>query len=125
MKMENTIIKEIQLENNYTLVISDLSRKIGEDAFVVKMEASIEIEINEDLFKDESVSEFKYADVISILGDKVTYKYLIERNFIKDTDKDQVFESLQSTFMDNLGQYVSKDTFPGKFVLKEYKDKTK
>ncbi len=123
--MENTIVKEIQLENNQTLVISDLSRKIAEDAFVVKMEASIEIEINEDLFKDEPVSEFKYADVTSTLGDKVIYKYLIERNFIRDTDKDEVFESLQSTFMDNLGQYVSKETFPRKFILKEYKDKTK
>jgi hypothetical protein len=123
--MENTIVKEIQLENNQTLVLSDLSRKISEDAFVVRMEASIEIEINEDLFKDEPVSEFKYADVRSTLGDKVIYKYLIERNFIRDADKDQVFESLESTYMDNLFKYVSKKTFPGKFVLKEYKDKTK
>ncbi len=123
--MESTVVKEVQLENNQTLIISDLSRKISEDAFVVKMEASIEININEDLFKPEPVSEFKYADVKSILGDKVTYKYLIERNFIRDTEKDQVFESLESTFMDNLGQYVSKETFPRKFVLKMYKDKTK
>jgi len=123
--MENTTVKEIQLENNHTLVISDLSRKISEDAFVVKMEASIEITINEDLFKDEPVSEFKYADVKSILGDKVIYKYLIERNFIRDTDKDKVFESLESTYMDNLAKYVAKNTFPRKFVLKEYKDKTK
>ncbi len=123
--MENTIVKKIQLENNQTLILSDLSKKISEDAFVVRMEASIEIKINEDLFKDEPVSEFKYADIESILGDKVTYKYLIERNFIKDTDKDQVFESLESTYMDNLGQYVAKETFPRKFVIKEYKDKTK
>ncbi len=123
--MENTIVKEIQLENNHTLVISDLSRKISEDAFVVRMEASIEIEISEDLFKDEPVSEFKYVDVKSTLGDKVIYKYLIERNFINDIDKDQVFESLESTYMDNLFKYVSKETFPRKFVLKEYKDKTK
>jgi len=123
--MENTIVKEVQLENNQALVISDLSRKIGEDAFVVRMEASIEIKINEDLFKDEPVSEFKYADVKSTLGDEVIYKYLIERNFIKDTDKEKVFESLESTFMDNLGKYVSKETFPRKFVLKEYKDRIK
>ena len=125
MRMENTIVKEIQLENNHTLVISDLSKKISEDACVVRMEASIEIEINEGLFIDEPVSEFKYADVKSILGDKVIYKYLIERNFIKDTDKDQVFESLESTYMNNLGKYVAKETFPRKFVLKAYKDKIK
>lgn len=123
--MNSTIVKEILLENNQTLVISDLSRKIGEDAFVVKMEASIDIKINKGLFSDESISEFKYEDIKTTLGDHVVYKYIIERNFIVDKDKDEVFESLESTFMENLGQYVSKTAFPEKLVLKEYRDRIK
>ena len=39
--------------------------------------------------------------------------------------KDDVFETLVNTFMDNLGQYVAKSVFPGKFILKEYKDRIK
>jgi hypothetical protein len=30
---------------------------------------------------------------------------------------------LVDTYLNNLGQYVAKQTFPGKFILKAYKDK--
>jgi len=123
--MENMIYKKIELENNQTLVISDLSRKISIDAYVVIMKASIEIKIEKQLFSGDTVSDFKFEDIMATLGDTVTYEYKIERNFIMVKEKDKVFETLVKTFLDNLGQYVSNPKFPGKFVLKEYKDRVK
>jgi len=123
--MESMSVKTIELENNLTLVISDLSRKISENGCVVIMQAAIDIKIEKNLFFDEPMSDFEYQDILLTLGDKVRYEYKIERNFIKDPQKDEVFESLVKTFMDNLGQYVAKLNFPGKFVLKKYKDKIK
>ena len=38
-------------------------------------------------------------------------------------EKEEVFESLVDTYLNNLGQYVAKPSFPGKFILKAYKDK--
>ena len=43
--MEENIFKKIELENNQTLVLLDMSRKISEDAYVVRMQANIEIKI--------------------------------------------------------------------------------
>lgn len=123
--MENMIYRKIELENNQTLVISDLSRKITPDAYVVIMKANIEIEIEKELFSDDPPSDFKFQDILVKLGDRVVYEYKIERNFIMDNEKDKVFEALVKTFLDNLGQYVAKPNFPGKFILKEYKDRIK
>lgn len=119
------IYKKIELENNQTLVLLDLSRKITPDAYVVIMKANIEIEIEKELFFDDLLSDFKFQDILAKLGDKVVYEYKIERNFIMAKDKERVFEALVKTFLDNLGQYVAKPKFPGKFILKKYKDRIK
>ncbi len=123
--MENMVYKKIELENNQTLVILDSSRKITEDAYVVIMKANIEIKIEKELFSEDLLSDFKFEDILATLGDKVIYEYKIERNFIMDKEKDRVFEGLVKTYLDNLGQYVAKPKFPGKFILKEYKDRIK
>ena len=123
--MEENIFKKIELENNQTLVILDSSRKITEDAYVVIMKANIEIKIEKELFSEDLLSDFKFEDILATLGDKVIYEYKIERNFIMDKEKDRVFEGLVKTYLDNLGQYVAKPKFPGKFILKEYKDRIK
>jgi len=123
--MENMIYKRIELENNQTLVISDMSRKISVDAYVVIMKVTMGIKIEKKLFSDNTISDFKFNDMIATLGDTSTYEYKIERNFIMADEKEKVFETLVKTFLDNLGQYVAKPTFPGKFVLKEYNDQIK
>jgi len=123
--MENMIYKRIELENNQTLVISDMSRKISVDAYVVIMKVTMGIKIEKKLFSDNTISDFKFNDMIATLGDTSTYEYKIERNFIMADEKEKAFETLVKTFLDNLGQYVAKPTFPGKFVLKEYNDQIK
>ncbi len=126
--MEAKIYKETELENKQTLVIWDLSRKIGADAYCVVMKAQIEVDIKKEAFEDpvfeaQEMTDIKFNDILSVLGDKVSYEYSVERNFTMAKDKESVFENLVDTFMKNLGQYVSKNHFPGKLILKQYKDK--
>lgn len=123
--MEERIIKTIVLENGQTLVISDLSRKISEVGCVVVMKANIEIKIAKELFCDNPLSDFKFQDILGVLGDKAVYEYKIERNFIMDRDKDEILGNIVETYLKNMGQYVAKHDFPGKFVLKEYKNRIK
>ena len=123
--MEQRIVKTIELENGHTLVLSDLSRKISEDAHVVVMKASMEIKIEKDLFCDTPLSDFKFQDILEVLGDEAVYEYKMERNFILNHEKEAVFNHMVETYIKNLGQYVAKPGFPGKFVLKEYKNRIK
>lgn len=121
--MSTEVVKKIELENNHTLVISDCSRKIGADAYLVAMKATMEIEVQKALFDGEPVSEFKFEDIKTTLGDRIVYEYRLERNFIMDSEKQEVFESLVDSFLNNIAKYVAKETFPRKLVLKEYKDR--
>ncbi|MCM2284314.1 MAG: hypothetical protein NDI81_06010 [Desulfobacula sp.] len=123
--MEQRIIKTIELENGHALVLSDLSRKISEDAYVVLMKASMEIKIEKELFINDPLPDFKFQDILSVLGDKTVYEYKMERNFILNREKDAVLAHMVDTYIKNLGQYVGKPGFPGKFVLKEYKNRIK
>ena len=121
--MGEKVVKQIELENNHTLEIWDCSRKIGADAYVVIMKATMEIQVNEDLFAREPISEFKFEDIKRTLGDRVIYEYRLERNFIMDHEKEDILDSLVDNFMANTGKYVANPKFPARLVLKEYKDR--
>lgn len=123
--MEQRIVKTIELENGHTLLLSDLSRKISEDAYVVVMKASMEIKIAKELFLAAPLSDFKFQDILGVMGDKTAYEYKMERNFILNRDKDAVFNHMVETYLKSSRQYVAKPGFPGKFVLKEYKNRIK
>ena len=118
-----TTYQTLELENGHTLVISDLSRRIAADAQVAIMEAKMEIPIVPELFREEAVSQETLKDIQDVLGDHIAYVYKVERNMIMDRDKDEVFKNLVETFLANTGQYVRRNQFPEKLVLKEYRQR--
>ncbi len=122
-KMNNSIFKTLELENNHILEIRDESRKIGEDAYVVIMGARMEIRVQQTLFAVKEVSDTQFADIRQTLGDNIFYEYKSERNMIMAKDKDQVFDAIVDTFLTNMVPYISKPIFPEKKVLKEYREK--
>lgn len=119
------IYQKIELENGKILVIHDLSREISADAQVVIMQAVVEIKIERQLFVRDALSDIQFKDVLDTLGDTVLWEYKTERNFIMNTEKDLVFEQVVKTFLANLGHYIAKPEFPGKCILKKYRDRIK
>jgi hypothetical protein len=91
----------------------------------VILKASIDIKIEKELFLETRLSEFKYNDILATLGDRVTWEYKNERNFIMNPEKEAIFEALVKTFLDNMGPYVARLNFPEKFILKAYADTLK
>ena len=120
--MKEKVVKEVKLENNQTLVISDASRMISQDAYLVKMKARIDIQVEKDLFSDKEQKEFFFEDIAENVGSVAVYEFISERNFIMAKEKDELFEKLQHDFFETLGKYISKSDFPKKFILKLYKD---
>ncbi len=117
------VIRKIKLENGQILEISDLSRKISADAYVVNMLAAMEIKVAPELFDVEPLSGLTIDDIRGTLGEKVIYEYRLERNFILDHEKDGVLNALVDTFMKNMCQYISHPRFAPKLVLKQYREK--
>jgi hypothetical protein len=118
--MEENIVKTIPLANDLTLELLDLSKKISEDAFQVNMTARVIIPVTESLFPAETLGKITLENIISKVGPTATFEHRKERNFIMAPDKDKVFAHLVDTFMETLLPYVSKPSFPGKYILKCY-----
>ncbi|SMC55958.1 hypothetical protein SAMN02746065_104153 [Desulfocicer vacuolatum DSM 3385] len=118
--MEEKIVKTIPLAHDLTLEILDLSRKISSDAFQVKMTARVTIPVKESIFTPESFTNFSLENIISKVGTTTTYEHKKERNFIMAPDKDTVFDQLVASFEGTLLPYVSKPSFPRKYILKCY-----
>ncbi len=120
--MKEKTVKEIELKNGQTLVISDASRMISEDAYVVIMKAKMEISVEKTLFSDGEQKEFFFEDIIDKVGKIAVWEHVAERNFIMVKDKDKLFAKLLNDFSETLIQYISKQEFPKKLILKKYKD---
>ena len=92
------------------------------------MTAQVTVPIRADLFSNShgktSNNVPPVDQLIQTLGDTVTFTHHRERNFIMDPDRDAVFNQLVDTFLSTVLPYVSKPSFPEKFILKCYKDKS-
>ena len=120
--MKEKVVKEVKLENNQALIISDASRKISQDAYVVMMKARMDIAVEKNLFSDNDLKELFFEDILDKVGNIAVYEFVAERNFVMAKDKDKLFEKLRHDFFETLGKYISKSNFPKKFILKQYKD---
>jgi len=121
--MEEKLVKKVELDNNQTLIISDASRIIAKDAYVVIMKAKMEIAVEKALFSEMELKKFSFEDIRDTVGKVAVYEYLSERNFIMAKDKDELFEKLMHDFFEIIVKYISKPDFPKKLILKQYKDK--
>lgn len=121
--MEQKPYKKIDLEHGHCLEIFDDSRKIGEDAWVVIVTATMKVPVEKSLFTCEPLSDLEFDDILKVLGSPIEYRYKLERNMIMAQEKDAVLESLVNTYLENTGQYVANPKFPEKIALKAYRDR--
>lgn len=121
--MERTSYRKLDFDNGYCLEVFDDSRKIGADAWVVIMTATMEIPVEASLFTSEPLSDSKFNDILNTLGSPIEYRYRLERNMIMAHEKDAVLENLVNTFLENTGRYVANPKFPEKVALKAYRDR--
>jgi len=120
--MEGRLIEKIRLENGLTLEMFDHSRHVAGDRWLVTFEARVEVKVKPEYFADDPKTSISLDDVRALLGEKATYRYTKERNFIAETEIEAVLKDLKERFLEtNLG-YVSSPEFPRKFVHRKYKE---
>jgi hypothetical protein len=120
--MEGKLIGEIRLENGLTLEMFDHSRHVAGDVWLVSFEARVEVKIKPEYFVGDSKTGISLEDVRALLGEKATYRYAKERNFVAETEREAVLKGLKERFLDTSLSYVSSPEFPGRLVHREYKE---
>jgi hypothetical protein len=119
--------KTLPLANGLTLTIRDGSRKISADAFVVIMEAGITVPVDGNYLSDQDLDGIPggMERLRTVVGDTVRFEHRVERNFIMAPEKEFVFNGLVDTLTATLLEYLSSRSFPGKLILKTYRDTVK
>jgi len=120
-RMDEILIDRVELENNQTLTLVDMSKKISDVAYQVVMEARIRIAVEQSLFSADELGTIPFEDVLEKVGDHVLFCHRTERNFVMADDREAIFKKIVDTFNANIVPYISKPQFPVKLVLKEYR----
>jgi hypothetical protein len=118
--MEEKLIDKIKLENGLTLELFDRSKPVAGDRWLVSFAARVELEVKPEHFKGQDTEDVPFKDIQAVLGEKTTYFYEKKRNFIAETEKEEVLNSLKDRFLNATLTYLSSADFPCKLILKQY-----
>lgn len=103
--MTKNCVKSVQLENGLTLTIEDISRRISDDAFVVKALVSIDFQLTEEEAESVGLSLAELTEVLGSEGGR--FEKLLERNFINEAKKEAVYEELTASYLKTNLAYLS------------------
>ncbi|MBF0257838.1 MAG: hypothetical protein HQK62_03195 [Desulfamplus sp.] len=120
--IEEKLIKEMELDNHQKIKILDISKKISIDGYLVAMVARMNVAVEQKLFSDNDLSLNDFDNIRKKLGTHVLFEYTNQRNFIMAKNKDEILQEIVDTFIDNMIEYLSKESFPKKLVLKRYRE---
>jgi hypothetical protein len=113
-----TLHESIALPNGLRLEIWDCSRPIASDTFKVEMVAQAEVEFLPAYFSEKA----RYDKLIKTLGKKGLYEFRKVRSFVKERERNGVFQELLAAFKEHTLPYVSLDEFPRRFSRAKFRD---
>ena len=116
------LYKTIDIGNGLKIEIFDGSKNIVGDRWLVTFIARMEIQISETYPLKDNQYTVNIDDIIKTLGAKVVFEKKIERFFIDEKVKNDVFYELYELFSKNILSYLSNPEFPKRFIMKRYND---
>jgi hypothetical protein len=120
--VQEKLIDKIKLRNGLTLKVYDRSRPVAGDRWLVSFVARIDIEVRPEYFESMNTQGLAFEDIRAAVGEKVSYRSEKIRNFIAETEKDEVFRGLKDRFLGASLGYLSSPDFPRKLILREYQE---
>jgi len=123
--MEETLMAQIDLENDLTLKLYDTSRQIAGDRWQVSMTAKIKIAFKGLLKLDEICGVAQAESIRNALGPVALFEKRRERNFIAANEKEAVLKNMQETFLNTSAPYLSNPLFPYNYVRRTYQNLSK
>lgn len=117
-KMEQSLIKTMELSNGLRLDFYDISRKLAGDRWYVGMIARIDIPLTDLLLT--KLSNYSVKEIRNALGEAVSFQQKRERHYIDEGEKDALLHDLMDSFIKSTLNYFSHPDFPDKYVLKEF-----
>jgi hypothetical protein len=112
------LVEEIPMPNGLIVEIWDKSVSIAADTTKVALLIRIRVELQPSYFTKPD----HYELVRKIMGPEIFFEQKRERAFVRDKEKDVVFQELLDNFKKTSLPYLSKSSFPRSFALSKYWD---
>jgi len=117
-KVHMILVEEIPMPNGHIVEIWDKSVSIAADTTKVALLIRIRVELQTSYFTKPD----HYELVRKIMGPEIFFEQKRERAFVRDKEKDVVFQELLDNFKKNSLPYLSKSSLPRSFALSKYWD---
>ncbi len=123
--MEEKLIKTLDLKNGLQLKIFDASRNLVGDRWLVSLIARMEIPVTKVLQRSDPLPKENLNDINDVLGESVMFEQKREKNFVDISEIESVFKGMCDIFLGSSLDYLSRETFPKRYILKKYKEQIK
>jgi hypothetical protein len=122
-------IEEIDLENGLILQLFDTSRLLAGDRWLVSFLAMIDVDVRAAMgTKDDDGDRaplVPLSELLSVLGEKIQFRYEKKSYFVDIKQKDVVFHGLKKVFLATSLGYLNRPGFAKKFVMRKYDEAQK
>jgi hypothetical protein len=125
LNMEEKLIKTLDLKNGLQLKIFDASRNLVGDRWLVSLIARMEIPVTKVLQRSDPLPKKNLNDINDVLGESVMFEQKREKNFVDISEIESVFKGMCDIFLGSSLDYLSRETFPKRYILKKYKEQIK
>ncbi|MGA3206748.1 MAG: hypothetical protein ABSE05_02865 [Syntrophales bacterium] len=115
-KSHMALVEKIPMPNGLTVEVWDKSVSIAADITKVALLIRIRVELQPSYFTKPD----HYGMVRRIMGPEILLEYKKERTFVRDREKDVVFQELLDNFKKTSLPYLSRPSFPASFALSKY-----
>jgi len=117
------IIEQCRLENNMTLTVSDQSKKMAGDRWLIKIICEAEIPVDEGFFSRVVEEDLDLqAEVREAMAGSIRFSVTKERTFIAETERAALVELMVADILTNMITYMNKPEFPEKLFARKYEE---
>jgi len=113
------LIEKLTLSNGLIVEFWDRSGRDKWGLWTVHLFIKSNVSIKEEYFSDLADSQREYQRALNIFGSEITYTYDKSRAHVLEESKTTVFNGITQRFRDVVINYLSREDFPKKFILKE------
>ena len=110
--------EEIRLPNGLAAEIWDASRLIAADTASVVLVVRIPVAVKRDYFEEQT----DWEKTRRVFGSEIVFEYRNERTFVPAGERDALYEEFLAAFKKDVLPYVSKEHFPGRYVLSKHRE---
>jgi len=111
------------LENGLNLEITDESRRMGADRWLVRLVMRMAFQVSDHYHEPAATGEPDRDELIGVIGPRAVYEAVRERLFVEDRAKQDVINDVCNMFLQDVVPYLGRPVFPRRYVVKLYRDK--